>query len=352
MYESVRVDNKVTLDEVFEILKSHLANRKATVTITTEPPAGYVPPRPLAWVDANALEEGETLFNTSRRYVTDSDGNVFFLAVTASVDALGKPYSIVTAKSVAPYTTEEYDIFNTTTRAYDLPDNLRFSDHGYSGARSGGRNLSRTAVGRALVETVHDVLVFAKDKEVDSGGVYFISPNYADPSDSDNFNEVPTRRAGIAHDLVNQYNATIGHKVTIGHDVCRFTILNFIVALAGLNPLEDMGAPAGYAKLDKEELANVFEKLELDFIYAVYEYVTTPNNEVYLLIAGEDYKPFNAGVPTFAVCAIRIAPPVYWGEKIEPTVAHGDVPISEDMRHSYYGRNIARAVDALLTPIS
>lgn len=57
MYESVRVDNKVTLDEVFEILKSHLANRKATVTITTEPPAGYVPPRPLAWVDANALEE-------------------------------------------------------------------------------------------------------------------------------------------------------------------------------------------------------------------------------------------------------------------------------------------------------
>lgn len=351
MYESVHVDNKVTLDEVLEILKTHLANRKATATITIEPPAGYAPPLPLAWVESNDPEETEVCSNTSRCYVTDSDGNVFFLAVTASVDVLGKPYGIVTAKSVAPYTNEEYDIFNTTTRAYDLPDNLRFSDHGYSGARSGGRNLSRTAVGRALVETVHDVLVSTNDKEVGSEGAYFISPKYADPSGSGKFNEVPTRRTYIAHDLVNQHGATVGHKVTVPRNMCRPAIFDLIATLARLDTHEGEDTPSGYSKLDTGKLVTLFNKLGLHLVELVCKYITTPNNEVYLFAIGEDYNPFNAGVPACVMCAIRIAPPTYHGGKISPTVIYGNVPVSEDMKHGYYGRKIASALDALMFSI-
>lgn len=73
---------------------------------------------------------------------------------------------------------------------------------------------------------------------------------------------------------------------------------------------------------------------------------------LYLYYVCDLFHMISGCTPTSTVCAIRVAPPTYWGEKIKPTVVYGNVSISEDMKHSYYGRNIARAVDALLTPIS
>jgi hypothetical protein len=351
MYASVHIENKVAIEEVLGILKDNLSINETTVTVTTEPPVGYVPPRPLTWVSSDSLSDVEVSPSASRRYITDNEGNVFMLAVTSTVTPLGEPLSTVTAKSIVPYTDEEYDICNTTTHVSKLPNSLLAGDHGYSDERSGGRHLNETAVGRALSETVHDVIALAKDKEVElePEHAYVLPPDYLIKSI---FNPLSIHLVGSSHDLVNQYGAVIGHKVIINRNMCRKTILDFIVALAGLDARSDMGTPSGYARFDAVEPLTSLSELGLNFVKGTYSYVTTPNNEVYLIVAQEDAKLFATSTPTSTVCAIRIAPPVYWGEKIEPTVPYGNVPISEDMRHSYYGRNIARAVDSLLTPVS
>lgn len=159
MYASVHIENKVTIEEVLGILNNHLAINKATVTVTEEPPVGYTPPQLLTWISLDDPADSEAPSNTSKRYIIDNDGNVFTLTVTAIADPLGKYYSIVTARSVIPYTDEEYSMFNTIARMSDLPKSVRHGDHGYSDARSGGRHLNNTPVGRALSETVHDVCV-------------------------------------------------------------------------------------------------------------------------------------------------------------------------------------------------
>lgn len=358
MYASVHIENKVTIEEVLKLLLDNLLNSEMTTTITTittEPPVGYKPPQPLTWVSVDDPADSEAPTNTSKRYIIDNEGNVFMLAVTSTITPLGEPLSTVTAKSVVPYTDEEYDICNTTTHVSKLPNSLLVGDHGYSNERSGGRHLNETTVGHALSETVHDVITLAKDKEVElePEHAYVLPPDYIIKSilrpllDKESIHLV-----GSSYDLVNQYGAIIGHKVIINRNMCRTAILGFIVALAGLDTHKDMGTPSGYARFGASEPLTSLSELGLNFIEGTYSYVTTPNNEVYLIVTQEDAKLFATSTPTSTVCAIRIAPPVYLGEKIKPTVAYGNVPISEDMRHSYYGRNIVRAVDALLTPIS
>ena len=352
MYASVHIENKVTIEEVLGILKDNLLVNEATVTVTEEPPVGYAPLRPLVWLNLEELLHAWVTPSTSRRYIIDGDGNVFTVAVTASVDPMGKSVSTVTAKSVRPYTDEDYSICNTTTRVKDIPAGFFVGDHGYSDARSGGRHLNDTPVGRALSETASDIVAFAKDKEVEPVvHRFFSSPEYCEAKISELLAEESTRRVSGACDLVNHRGAVIGRKVTVSRDMCRTAILKFIVALAGLDTRNDMGTPHGYTKFDDTEPLIWLNALGLNFTKAVYSYVTTPNNEVYLLVAMEDAQLFRVGAPTSTVCAIRIAPRLYNGKKIKPTAVHGNIPISEDMHHSYYGRNIARAVDALLTPI-
>lgn len=356
MYASVHIENKVTIEEVLKLLLDNLLTSEMTTTIatiTTEPPAGYKPPQLLTWVSVDDPANSEAPANTSKRYIIDNEGNVFTLTVTAVADPHGKYYSIVTAKSVAAYTAEEYSIFNTTTRLSDLPKHLRSGEHGYSYARSGGRHLSESTVGHALSETVRDVAMAVlphgegedpkgyfmtnADSEVETGRLVAKMPPYSDCG---------------AYALVNQYGAMVGYKVIVSHDLNYRTILESIIASAGLDTDNDMGYPHGYADCSAAVSTYLLDKLCLSFSEASFAYVTTPNNEVYALSAGKNKQPYATGAPTSTVCAIRVAPSVYLGEKIEPTVAHGNVPISEDMRHSYYGRNIVRAVDALLTPIS
>ena len=351
MYASVHIENKVTIEEVLGILKDNLSINDATVTVTTEPPVGYKPPRPLTWVSAGSPLDNEVTPNTSKRYITDNEGNVFTIAVTSTVTPLGESLSTVTAKSIVPYTDEEYDICNTTTRVSKLPNSLLVGDHGYSDERSGGRHLNETAVGRSLAETVHGMVMYAKEKEVElePEQTYILPPDYIIKSIT---SPLHLHLAGSAYDLVNQYGAIVGHKVIINRNMCRTAILDFIVALAGLDTRNDMGTPSGYARFGAVEPLTSLSEVGLNFVEGAYSYVTTPNNEVYLIVTLEDAKLFATSAPTSTVCVIRVAPPVYWGEKIKPTVAYGDVPVSEDMRHSCYGRNIARAVDALLTPIS
>lgn len=352
MYASVHIENKVTIEEVLKLLLDNLLTSEMTTTIatiTTEPPAGYKPPQPLTWVSVDDPADSEAPTNTSRRYIIDNEGNVFMLAVTSTVNPLGVPSSTVTAKSVAPYTDEEYDICNTTTRVSKLPNSLLAGDHGYSDERSGGRHLNETAVGRSLAETVHGMVVYAKEKEMEPEPehTYILPSDYIIKSIIS-----PLHLVGSAYDLVNQYGAIVGHKVIINRNMCRTAILDFIVALAGLDTRSDMGTPSGYARFDAVEPLTSLSELGLNFVEGAYSYVTTPNNEVYLLITQENANLFATSTPTSTVCAIRVAPPTYWGEKIKPTVVYGNVSISEDMKHSYYGHNIARAVDALLTPIS
>ena len=352
MYASVHIENKVTIEEVLGILNNHLAINKATVTVTEEPPVGYTPPQLLTWISLDDPADSEAPPNTSKRYIIDNDGNVFTLTVTAIADPLGKYYSIVTARSVIPYTDEEYSMFNTTARMSDLPKSVRHGDHGYSDARSGGRHLNNTPVGRALSETVHDVCVAVlPHNEGEDPKGYFMTNTDSEVATGRLVAKMPPYSDCGAYALVNQYGVTVGYKVIVAHDLSLSTILESIISSAGLNVDNDMGYPHGYANCSAADGAYLLNKVRLSFSECTFAYITTPNNEVYLLAAGKDAQPFATGAPASTVCAIRIAPPVYWGEKIAPTVAYGNIPISEDMGHSYYGRSIARAVDALLTPI-
>lgn len=350
MYESTNVEATVTPDEVLNIFKKHLKEVDATTTIATRPPVGYVEPRLLTWCDADSINVTSDE-PTGRYYVTDADNNVFALNVTGGAFAkmLGLESTSVTAKSLTPYTDDDYRLYNTTTRISDIPQELQVTTHGYNGARS-VRDLHETPVGEALTRTVHDIVklpVPGTEANTNAGvltpGGWFASPDEIDET-------LFTAGHPAAQALVNQRGAVIGYKATLGRFMNHMTAFSFIGALAGLNLDTEMitdTAPAGYAA---PKIGDILHKLGLNFPTTTFAYFVTRNNETYLLLAGEESVRVSIKEESricTTVCVIRLTPSAPWYRTDTPVTMYGDVPVSEDMRHSYYGLSFSQAVKVL-----
>lgn len=351
MHESTHVETTVTTDEVLNVFEKHLKEAGATATITTRPPVGYMEPRLLAWQDADNITTSNSE-PTGNYYITDDDNNVFALNVTGGAFAkmLGLERATVTAKSLTPYTEDDYRLYNTTTRISDIPQELQVSTHGYNGARSAGRELHETPVGEALTRTVHDIV---KPPVPDTGvntntgllipGGWFASPEEIDET-------LFTAGHPAAQALVNQRGAVIGYKATLGRCMNHMTAFSFTGAVAGLNLDTEMitdTAPAGYAA---PKIGDILRKLGLNFPTTTFTYFVTRNNETYLLLAGEEtVRVSTKGEPRICttVVIIRLTPSTPWYNAATPVTLYGDVPVSEDMRHSYYGRALCQATKSL-----
>lgn len=350
MYESTHIETTVTPDEVLNIFKKHLKEMGVTATITTLPPVGYTEPRLLTWQEADNITTSNSE-QTGRYYITDADNNVFALNVTGGDFAkmLGLERTTVTAKSLTPYTEDDYRLYNTTTRIGDIPQELQVSTHGYNGARS-VRGLHETPVGEALTQTVHDIVKLpAPDTGVNTNtgvltpGGWFASPEEIDET-------AFTAGHPAAQALVNQHGAVIGYKATLGRSMNHMTAFSFIGALAGLNLDTEMitdTAPAGYAA---PKIGDILRKLGLNFPTTTFTYFVTRNNETYLLLAGEEtVRVSMKEEPRIctSVVIIRLTPSTPWYNTATPVTLYGDVPVSEDMRHSYYGRSFSQAAKVL-----
>lgn len=351
MYESAHIENTITSDEVLNILKKHLKEAGVTTTITTHPPVGYVEPHLLTWRDADTINIASEE-PAGRYYITDDDNNVFALNVTGGAFAkmLGLERTTVTAKSLTPYTEDDYRLYNTTTRISDIPQELQVSTHGYNGARSAGRELHEIPVGEALARTVHDIVklpVPAAEASMNTGTLtpdgWFASP--------DEINETLfTEGHPAAQALVNQRGAVIGYKATLGRCMNHMTAFSFIGALVGLNLDTEMitdTAPMGY---ESPKIGDILHKLGLNFPTTTFTYFVTRNNETYLLLAGEESVQVSSEEEPHictAICIIRLTPSTPWYNTATPVTLYGDVPVSEDMRHSYYGRALCRATKSL-----
>lgn len=348
MYESTHVETTIAPDDVLNIFKKHLKEMGVTATITTRPPIGYEEPRLLTWCDADSTDVANNE-PTGRYYITDTDNNVFVLNVTGGAFAkmLGLERTTVTAKSLTPYTEDDYRLYNTTTRISDIPKELQVSTHGYNGARS-VRDLQETPVGEALTRTVYDIVKFpAPDTEanantgVSTPGGWFASPEEIDET-------LFTAGHPAAQALVNQHGAVIGYKATLGRCMNHMTAFSFIGALAGLNLDTEMiadTAPAGYAA---PKIGDILHKLGLNFPTTTFTYFVTRNNETYLLLAGEETVRVSIKEESricTTVCVIRLTPSAPWYHTDTPVTMYGDVPVSEDMRHSYYGLAFSQAAN-------
>lgn len=350
MYESTHVETTVTPDEVLNIFKKHLKEMGVTVTVTTRPPIGYMEPRLLTWCDADTINIANEE-PAGRCYITDDDNNVFALNVTGGAFAkmLGLERTTVTAKSLTPYTEDDYRLYNTTTRISDIPQELQVSTHGYNGARS-VRDLHETPVGEALTRTVHDIVKLpVPDTEanantgVSTPGGWFASPEEIDET-------LFTAGHPAAQVLANQRGAVIGYKATLGRFMNHMTAFSFIGALAGLNLGTEMiadTAPTGY---ESPKIGGILRKLGLNFPTTTFTYFVTRNNETYLLLAGEEtVRVSMKEEPRICttVVIIRLTPSTPWYNTATPVTLYGDVPVSEDMRHSYYGKKLVDSTVAL-----
>ena len=350
MYESTHIETTVTPDDVLNIFKKHLKEMGVTATITTRPPIGYVEPRLLTWCDVDTINVANEE-PAGRYYITDDDNNVFALNVTGGAFAqmLGLERTTVTAKSLTPYTEDDYRLYNTTTRISDIPKKLQVSTHGYNGARS-VRDLHETPVGEALTRTVYDIVKLSvSDSGVNTNagvltpGGWFASPDEMDET-------LFTAGHPAAQALVNQCGAVIGYKATLGRSMSHMTAFSFIGALAGLNLDTEMitdTAPAGYAA---PKIGDILHKLGLNFPTTTFTYFVTRNNETYLLLAGEEtVRVSMKEEPRICttVVIIRLTPSAPWYNTTTPMTLYGDVPVSEDMRHSYYGRSFSQAAKVL-----
>lgn len=350
MYESAHIETTVTPDDVLNIFKKHLKEMGVTATITTRPPIGYVEPRLLTWCDVDTINVANEE-PAGRYYITDDDNNVFALNVTGGAFAqmLGLERTTGTAKSLTPYTEYDYRLYNTTTRISDIPQELQVSTHGYNGARS-VRDLQETPVGEALTRTVHDIVKLpAPDTEanantgVSTPGGWFASPEEIDET-------LFTAGHPAAQALVNQCGAVIGYKATLGRFMNHMTAFSFIGALAGLNLGTEMitdTAPAGYST---PKIRDILRKLGLNFPTTTFTYFVTRNNETYLLLAGEETVQVSMKEEPricTTVVIIRLTPSTPWYNTVTPVTLYGDVPVSEDMRHSYYGRSFSQAAKVL-----
>ena len=351
MYESTHVETTVTPDEALNIFKKHLKDVGATAIISARPPIEHVEPRLLTWCDADTINVASEE-PAGRYYITDEDNNVFALNVTGGAFAkmLGLERTTVTAKSLAPYTEDDYRLYNTTTRISDIPQELQVSAHGYNGARSAGRELHETPVGEALTRTVHDIVKLpAPDTEANTNaGVLTPGGWFAPPEEIDE--TLFTAGHPAAQALVNQHGAVIGYKATLGRFMNHMTAFSFIGALAGLNLDTEMitsTAPAGYAA---PKIGDILHKLGLNFPTTTFAYFVTRNNETYLLLAGEETVRVSIKEESricTTVCVIRLTPSAPWYHTDTPVTMYGDVPVSEDMRHSYYGLSFSQAAKVL-----
>lgn len=350
MYESTHIETAVTPDEVLNIFKKHLKEAGATATIATHPPVGYAEPRLLTWCDADTINVANEE-PAGRYYITDADNNVFALNVTGEAFAkmLGLEHTTVTAKSLTPYTEDDYRLYNTTTRISDIPQELQVSTHGYNGARS-VRDLHETPVGEALTQTIYDIVKLpAPDTGVNTNtGVLTPGGWFASPEEIDETLFTAGRPAAQA--LVSQHSAVIGYKATLGRFMNHMTAFSFIGALAGLNLDTEMitdTAPAGYAA---PKIGDILRKLGLNFPTTTFTYFVTRNNETYLLLAGEETVRVSMKEEPHictTVVIIRLTPSAPWYNTATPVTLYGDVPVSEDMRHSYYGRSFTQAAKVL-----
>jgi hypothetical protein len=350
MYESTHIETTVTPDDVLNIFKKHLKEMGVTATITARPPIGYKEPRLLTWCDADTINVASEE-PAGRYYITDDDNNVFALNVTGGAFAqmLGLEHTTVTAKSLTPYTEDDYRLYNTTTRISDIPQALQVSTHGYNGARS-VRDLQETPVGEALTRTVHDIVKLpAPDTEANTNtGVLTPGGWFASPEENDE--TLFTAGHPATQALVNQYGAVIGYKATLGRSMSHMTAFSFIGALVGLNLDTEMitdTAPIGY---EPPKIGDILHKLGLNFPATTFTYFVTRNNETYLLLAGEEtVRVSSEEEPRICttVVIIRLTPSTPWYNTATPVTLYGDVPVSEDMRHSYYGRALCQATKSL-----
>lgn len=350
MYESAHVETVVTPDEVLNIFKKYLKETGVTATITTRPPVGYMEPRLLTWCDADTINVASEE-SVGRYYITGDDNNVFALNVTGGAFAkmLGLEHTTITAKSLTPYTEGDYRLYNTTTRISDIPQELQVSTRGYNGTRS-VRDLHETPVGEALIRTVHDIVKLpAPGTEANTNtGVLIPGGWFASP---DEIGETLfTAGHPAAQALVNQHGAVIGYKATLGRFMNHMTAFSFIGALAGLNLDTEMitsTAPAGYAA---PKIGDILHKLGLNFPTTTFAYFVTRNNETYLLLAGEETVRVSIKEESricTTVCVIHLTPSAPWYHTDTPVTMYGDVPVSEDMRHSYYGLSFSQAAKVL-----
>ena len=308
-------------------------------------------PRLLARQDADNITTSNSE-PAGNYYITDDDNNVFALNVTGEAFAkmLGLERTTVTAKSLTPYTEDDYRLYNTTTRISDIPQELQVSTHGYNGTRS-VRDLHETPVGEALTRTVHDIVKLpVPDTEANTNtGVLTTDGWFASPEEIDE--TLFTAGHPAAQALVNQCGAVIGYKATLGRSMSHMTAFSFIGALAGLNLDTEMitdTAPAGYAA---PKIGDILHKLGLNFPTTTFTYFVTRNNETYLLLAGEEtVRVSMKEEPRICttVVIIRLTPSAPWYNTTTPVTLYGDVPVSEDMRHSYYGRSFSQAAKVLL----
>ena len=350
MYESTHAETTIAPDEVLNIFKKHLKDMGATAIISARPPIEHVEPRLLTWCDADTINVASEE-PAGRYYITDEDNNVFALNVTGGAFAkmLRLEHTTVTAKSLTPYTEDDYHLYNTTTRISDIPQELQVSTHGYNGARS-VRDLHETPVGEALTQTIYDIVKLpAPDTGVNTNtgvltpGGWFASPEEIDET-------LFTAGHPAAQALVNQRGAVIGYKATLGRCMNHMAAFSFIGALAGLNLDTEMitdTAPAGYAA---PKIGDILRKLGLNFPITTFTYFVTRNNETYLLLAGEEtVRVSMKEEPRICttVVIIRLTPSAPWYNTATPVTLYGDVPVSEDMRHSYYGRSFSQAAKVL-----
>jgi len=128
------------------------------------------------------------------------------------------------------------------------------------------------------------------------------------------------------------------------------TAFSFIGALVGLNLDTEMitgTTPAGYAA---PKIGDILRKLRLNFPITTFAYFATRNNETYLLLAGEEtVRVSMKEEPRICttVVIVRLTPSTPWYNTVTPVTLYGDVPVSEDMRHSYYGRALCQATRSL-----
>lgn len=100
-----------------------------------------------------------------------------------------------------------------------------------------------------------------------------------------------------------------------------------------------------FVNLQKETPNHVLVQEEESFTCFV-----TRNNETYLLLAGEEtVRVSSEEEPRICttVVIIRLTPSTPWYNTATPVTLYGDVPVSEDMRHSYYGRSFTQAAKVL-----
>lgn len=164
-------------------------------------------------------------------------------------------------------------------------------------------------------------------------------------------NEI-TFDAGVhgAYELVNPRGAVLGCKVTLARPMSHMTAFIFIGALTGLDMDTDLvttHAPTRYAT---PHVGDILDKLGFNFPTATFAYFVTRNNETYMLLAGEEavYDGENED-PNFCttVCVFRVTPRIPWSSKDATVEPYSNVPVNEDMRHSYYGKKLVESAIAL-----